>query len=345
MRKIILAFLMLIIYPSLANSADFAFLRYREHATDCKSLVDGGYFDVCRQLSDNTWYACYPTTGGVNGTCLTSGEWQLISANAGVWSVLSGNIYNTDFNSKVGIGTSSPTTELEVNGTMNSTQQITVNGDPVCRLSGTGCPSPIFFDPNNYGTVNAWGTGSAFDWTFASGTTDPKFSFADSLISLHDSAFRIYGTTSRIKFGNSMFISGNVSRKMCWSSLSGTHNEDLCWDNDSVNNTWTVSSNTGVTSIAFDLIGIKTDATNNNFGAVSIGTLGTGANIATITGGVSIGTANFNKVAPTNGLVSQGNIYINTAGGSTVYKKPDGTCCAVSPDNSNNLACTTVTCP
>lgn len=361
MRKFILALVILMSFCRIADAANWAFLRYREHATDCTSLTDGGYFDVCRQLSDNNWYACYPTTGGVNGTCTSPGEWQLIVANAGSWSVLDGNIYSTDYNANVGIGTNSPAHTLQVIGTIESNQEIQVNGDPLCRLSGTNCPSPIFFNPANYGTTT-FGSGSAFDWTMYAGATSPILSFSNGMLQLKQSGFKVYGTTSGILFGNGMYIRGNQSRKVCLGSSTATNNEIVCADNDTVPDVITMSTPTNVGYVNLDTIGVKTTSNSNAFGNVSIGTFNAGSSVATIAGNVSIGTSNFNKAAPTNGMLVQGNVGIGT---TTVLKefqvhgdayfsktstkiyttKPDGSCCYISADNSNALTCTSAACP
>jgi hypothetical protein len=346
MKKILLTMLLaLSIMIPIHASADqqFFFLRYREHATDCKSLVDGGYYDICRQLSDNNWYACYPTAG-VNGTCTTPGEWQLIVANAGTWGIFNGNTYTTDFNSNVGIGTNTPSDKLQVIGVISSNQDITVDGDSVCRKSGANCPTPIFFDPANYGPAQ-FGSGSTYDWTHNSGATKPIMRFSDGLISFVNSGLKVFGTVSGVKFGNKMFLRGNTGRKICLGSTEGTYNNSVCADNDTYNHKIYVTSDNGVTSIDTDLIAIKNTSTINNFGGVTIGTAGTGASVATITGNVAIGTSNFNTVAPANGVVSQGDIYVNTIGKGFVYKKPDGSCCRSTADNSNNLTCAAITCP
>lgn len=347
MLKAILSILLLITGVSVADAQQFYFMRYREHATNCKGLTDGGYYDMCRQLSDNNWYSCRPDDG-VNGVCDTAGEWKLIVSDSGInlWQTTeSGDMRSSDLNANVGIGTGTPLHRLDVKGVINADQDIRVDDDPVCRTSGAGCPAPIFFNPNNYGNVDAWGSGTSYEWKFNAGLINPILTFSSGLVELKQAGLKVYGTTSGIVFGNHMYIRGTDPRQMVWGSTGGTYNNNLIWNNDAANHQWLVTSSNGTTSINFDLIGLKNTSTINTFGAISVGTSGIGANVITATGGISIGTGNFNNVAPLNGVLSQGDVYINDNSKGTVHKKPNGTCCRVTVDNSNVMTCTTITCP
>lgn len=344
MLKLALSLILLLFSAQSVDAAQYYFLRYREHATDCKSLTDGGYYDICRQLSDNNWYSCRPDTGGVNGTCSTSGEWKLIVSDSGInlWqATATGDMRTSDLNSNVGIGTDSPMHRVEVKGTVEA-DELQVNGDPACRLSGANCPAPIFFNPNSYGPVDAWGNGTAYDWVFNAGAITPILSFSSGLVELKQAGFKVYGTTSGMKMGNNMFIHGVNPRELEIGSTGGTYNHNLIINND-IKSTKILFTSDSATALDFDLLGVQNTVTNNNFGAVSVGTAGTGSSVATVTGNVSIGTSYFNKVVPTNGMGVQGNVGIGTYTPSDVLEVKGGSIRAGGYKSSDGSAGVTVT--
>lgn len=171
------------------------------------------------------------------------------------------------------------------------------------------------FDPSLYGGVN-WGDSgllTPFTWGFNSGATQPQIEFGNGTIKFRNSAVTIYGTSSQFCWANGICLNGDTARKLKLQSTGGTNNEDVIIDNDTTANEIAFTSTTGANLWNLGAFGIKSTATTNAFGNVSIGTFGTPASTVSAAGNVSIGTAYaVAHAAPSNGVVIQGNVGIGT---------------------------------
>jgi len=125
MRKKIFIFILSFIFTFSVFGARWYFWRYRSHPTDCTSLTDGKLRDLCFEEDDEVLYKC----DAEDGTCDTPSEWKLVTPSAGSDGQLQYNdggsfggasdFYYDDVNGNVGIGTTEPSSILEIasNGT------------------------------------------------------------------------------------------------------------------------------------------------------------------------------------------------------------------------------------
>lgn len=198
------------------------------------------------------------------------------------------------FSQNVGIGTFDAQHTLEVAGTINATN-VQINGTDVC-LYGTDC---------GLATAGGWTDGGTTIYT--TNTADNVgIGTTTATTALHvNGGVTVDGLNSGWLFESGQFIDGDDTNKICFSQTGGTNNERSCVDHETVANTKTWSTSTGITAEtvpwSYQANALKS-ATSLNVGA-------------------SYYTA---QTPPTNGVLIQGNVGIGTFNPGSYALKVNG---------------------
>jgi len=75
MKKFLSTLFLFLFLCSCAHATTYYSWRYREHASDCTSIINGKERDLCFETDDAVLYKCEPSSGD----CDTAAEWKRVS--------------------------------------------------------------------------------------------------------------------------------------------------------------------------------------------------------------------------------------------------------------------------
>ena len=213
------------------EAATFKTVTYREHATDCTSLVDGKTGHYCWELDSSVIYKCIPSAGA----CDTAGEWIpdvpltaiALAANGGncsagsyplgvdtLGAVESCTDASTEIDSIVathaGVSNAHHTATVEINNLETIATDIEINEILTGTASNTGVYK-LLPDCNVAGSALAY-ENSTQDWSCRSGlgggsfdsTTVDDTTWSDGANATNTWTFDVSGTNHTMTIGSAL---------------------------------------------------------------------------------------------------------------------------------------------